>query len=111
MIECDAPTANLPAMLALPRNAIVKRRRKTCWQRTVCRHRWDPGKKLTFIARDDYWGSRAFVDSIEIKWARAFRDQMIALDLGKADVVEVAPEQASQAARTAAARIIQRRRN
>ncbi len=58
---------------------------------------WDPGKKLTLTARDDYWGGRAFVDSIEIEMGKSFRDQMIALDLGKADIIEVAPEQARRA--------------
>ena len=58
---------------------------------------WDPGKKLTLTARDDYWGGRAFVDSIEIEMGKSFREQMIALDLGKADIVEVAPDQARHA--------------
>ena len=59
--------------------------------------RWDPGKKLTLTARDDYWGGRAFLDSIEIEMGKSFREQMIALDLGKADMVEVAPDQARHA--------------
>ncbi len=59
--------------------------------------RWDPGKKLVLSARDDYWGGRAFLDSIEIEMGKSFREQMIALDLGKADLVEVAPDQARHA--------------
>ena len=59
--------------------------------------RWDPGKKLALSARDDYWGGRAFLDSIEIEMGKSFREQMIALDLGKADLVEVAPDQARHA--------------
>ena len=58
---------------------------------------WDPAKKLRLTARDDYWGGRAFVDSIEIEMGKGFRDQVIALDLGKTDIVEVAPEQARRA--------------
>ena len=48
-------------------------------------------------ARDDYWGGRAFLDAIEIEMGKSFREQMIALDLGKADLVEVAPDQARHA--------------
>jgi ABC-type transport system substrate-binding protein len=49
------------------------------------------------VARDDYWGGRAFLDAIEIEMGKSFREQMIAFDLGKAQVVEVAPELAHRA--------------
>ena len=58
---------------------------------------WDPGKKLSLAARDDYWGGRAFLDAIEIDMGKNLREQMISLDLGKAQVIEVAPEQAHRA--------------
>jgi peptide/nickel transport system substrate-binding protein len=100
VVECDTPTSNLPAVLALLRYAIAKRGGgKLAGSGPFAINRWDPGKKLTLIARDDYWGGRPFVDSIEIEMGKSFRDQMIALELGKADVVEVAPEQARRAAR------------
>ena len=98
VVECDAPTSNLPAVLALPRYGITKRNGgKLAGTGPFAINRWDPGKKLILTARDDYWGGRAFVDSIEIEMGKSFRDQMIALDLGNADVVEVAPEQARHA--------------
>ncbi|MFZ0283659.1 MAG: ABC transporter substrate-binding protein [Terriglobales bacterium] len=59
---------------------------------------WDPGKKLVITARDDYWGGRTFLDSIEVELGKPFREQMVAFDLGKAQVIEVAPEQARGAA-------------
>ena len=34
-------------------------------------------------ARDDYWGGRAFVDSVEIEMGKSFREQKIALDLAR----------------------------
>jgi len=99
IVECDAPTPNLPAVLALPRYGIAKRSGgKLTGSGPFAINRWDPGKKLTLTARDDYWGGRAYVDSIEIDMGKSFREQIIALDLGKADLVEVAPDQARHAA-------------
>jgi peptide/nickel transport system substrate-binding protein len=98
VIECEAPTSNLAAVLALPLYGIAKRSTgKLSGSGPFAIGSWDPGKKLTLTARDDYWGGRAFLDSIEIEMGNSFRDQMIALDLGKADIVEVAPEQARRA--------------
>jgi ABC-type transport system substrate-binding protein len=99
VVECEAPTPNLPAILALPRYGIARRGGgKLAGTGPFAINRWDPGKKLTLTARDDYWGGRAFVDSIEIEMGKNFHDQMIALDLGSADIVEVAPDQARHAA-------------
>jgi len=98
VIECDSPAPDLPAELALPRNGIAKRDGKLTGSGPFAITRWDPGKKLTLAARDDYWGGRALVDSVEIEMGKNFREQMIALDLGKADLIEVPPEQAQRAA-------------
>ncbi len=98
VIERDSPAPDLPAELALPRNSIAKRDGKLTGSGPFAITRWDPGKKLTLVARDDYWGGRAFVDSIEIEMGKNLREQMISLDLGKADLIEVAPEQAHRAA-------------
>jgi ABC-type transport system substrate-binding protein len=81
----------------LPRNGIVKRDGKLLGTGPFFIERWEPGKKLTLTARDDYWGGRAFIDSIEIEIGKNFRDQMISLDLGKTDLIEVAPEQIHRA--------------
>jgi peptide/nickel transport system substrate-binding protein len=98
VVECDAPTPNLPAILALLRYGIAKRGGgKLAGSGPFAISRWDPGKKLTLTARDDYWGGRAFVDAIEIEMGKSFREQMIALDLGKVDVIEVAPDLARHA--------------
>jgi peptide/nickel transport system substrate-binding protein len=98
VIECDAPTPDLPAVLALPRYGIAKRAGgKLTGSGPFAINLWEPGKKLTLSARDDYWAGRAFVDSIEIEMGKSLREQMISLDLGKADAVEVAPDQARHA--------------
>lgn len=98
VIECDRPTPDLPAILALPRYAVAKRGGgRIIGTGPFFINHWDPGRKLILTARDDYWGGRAFVDSIEIEVGKSFREQTIALDLGKADVVELSPEQARHA--------------
>ena len=99
VIERDSAAPNLPAELSLPRNSIVKRDGgKISGTGAFVVSLWDPGKKLSLTARDDYWGGRAFLDAIEIEMGKNFREQMISLDLGKAQVIEVAPEQAHRAA-------------
>jgi peptide/nickel transport system substrate-binding protein len=99
IVECDSPNSFLPVELTLPRNGIAKREGgKLLGSGPFTIKRWDPGKKLELAVREDYWLGRAFVESIEIEMGRNFREQMIELDLGKADVIEVAPEQARRAA-------------
>ncbi len=98
-IEWSNSSPDLLQELALPRNAIVKR--------TSDGHPsgtgpfqivdWQPGKKLALAADETCWRGRPFLDAIEIEMGRTFRDQMTELELGKADLVEVAPEQAHRA--------------
>jgi peptide/nickel transport system substrate-binding protein len=99
VIECESADPWLPAELALARNGIAKREGgKLLGSGPFAISHWDPGKKLELSARDDYWRGRAFVDSIEIEMGRNFREQVIELDLDKADVIEAAPEQSHRAA-------------
>jgi len=99
VIERDSAAPNLPGELSLPRNSIVKRDGgKISGTGAFAISLWDPGKKLFLTASDDYWGGRAFLDAIEIEMGKSFREQMISLDLGKAQVIEVAPEQAHRVA-------------
>ncbi len=95
VIQQDHPDPELPGELALPRNAIAKRNPDAQPSGTGPFHigDWQPGKKLTLAAEEGCWRGRPFLDGVEIEMGRSFRDQMIALELGKADLVEVAPEQ------------------
>ena len=98
VIERDSAALDLPAELSLPHNSIVRRDGgKIFGTGPFAVSAWDPGKKLSLVAREDYWDGRAFLDAIEIDMGKSFREQMIAFDLGKAQVVEVAPEQAHRA--------------
>lgn len=104
VIERDVADPELLAELALPRNAIVKRESDGSVSGTGPFRiaDWQRGKKLTLAANEDYWRGRPFLDGLEIEVAKNSRDQVAALELGKADLVEVAPELAhrvSQAGR------------
>jgi len=99
IIERDSPAADLPAELALPRNSIAKRESgKVLGTGPFVVTEWDPGKKILATAREDYWGGRPFLDSIELELGKSFREEMVLFDLGKAQVIEIAPEQAHRAA-------------
>ena len=54
---------------------------------------WDRGRKLTLAANQNYWQGRPFLDGIEIEMGKSYRDQLIRLESGKADLVEVPAEQ------------------
>ena len=50
-----------------------------------------PGYFLT--ANENYWAGRPFIDSIDLVTGRSVRDQWLDLSVGRADVVEVPPEE------------------
>jgi len=95
IIDWDSSNPDLLADLALPRNAIAKRTADNKPSGTGPFHvvDWQPGKKLALAAEENCWRGRPFLDAIEIEMGRSFRDQMTASELGKVDLVEVAPEQ------------------
>ncbi len=94
-IEREGGDVDLLAELALSRNAIAKRNSGSPPDGTGPFYvaDWQPGKKLTLSAEENYWSGRPFLDGIEIEMGRTYRDQMTALEMGRADLVEIAPEQ------------------
>ena len=44
------------------------------------------------MANQQYWNGPPFLDSIDVTFGVNDREQLLALDLGKADVIEIAPE-------------------
>ncbi|HEV2470192.1 MAG TPA: ABC transporter substrate-binding protein [Candidatus Sulfotelmatobacter sp.] len=94
IVESDLAEQNLLADLALSRNAIAKRDSdKLSGTGPFHIVDWQPGKELALGAEENCWRGRPFLDGIEIEMGRGFHDQMTALQLGKADLIEVAPEQ------------------
>jgi MarR-like DNA-binding transcriptional regulator SgrR of sgrS sRNA len=95
IIEIAVGDAKLAPELALARNAIVKRTPQGGLSGTGPFHiaEWHAGKKLSLAAGEDYWRGRPFLDAVDIDMGKSFRDQLVAFDLGRADLIEIAPEE------------------
>jgi len=93
IIETENPDADVPVELSLVRHAIVRRSDgKLIGTGPFAIAQWTAGQHLNLKANDVYSGGRPFLDSIDAEFNKNDRDQMMALDLGRADVAEVAPE-------------------
>jgi peptide/nickel transport system substrate-binding protein len=95
LIETDTPEPWLAAQLTLPKYSIVKRLTgKVLGTGPFHVLDWQPGRSLTLAANESYWGGRPFANSVEVALAKPYRDQALALQFGRTDVIEVAPDQA-----------------
>jgi peptide/nickel transport system substrate-binding protein len=96
-IDIEPADPHLPAELALARNSILKRGEGAPIGTGAFRvSSWSPAKELALVANEDFWGGRPFLNSIEIEFGKSYREQLTALELGRADLVEIAPEQAKR---------------
>jgi ABC-type transport system substrate-binding protein len=100
VIELSSPSPDLPAELSQSRYAIAKRNSvgNPVGTGPFQISSWVPGKRLVVNANQAYWSGRPFLDSLEITLGVSSHDQLIQLELGKADVTELLPEQARRAA-------------
>jgi len=98
IFQMDIASSDLPAELALPRNSIVNRESgKLLGTGSFVVNQWDPGKKVVMTARDDYWGARPFLDSVEIDMGKNFREQTVSYELGQSQVIEIPADQVHHA--------------
>jgi peptide/nickel transport system substrate-binding protein len=94
IIDSGIDSPSLLAELATPRNLILKRDASgtpigTGPFRVT---EFQPGKLLELVSSDESWSGRPFIDGIEIEFGKSLREQSLALELGRADLVEAAPE-------------------
>jgi ABC-type transport system substrate-binding protein len=54
---------------------------------------WEAGRRALYTADENAAGGRPYLDAIEIQMGRPLRDQSTDLELGKADVVELGPNE------------------
>ena len=96
IVESDSPLPELPYILAESRNSILLRKPtgEIIGTGPFRPTTWEPGHHAVFTANDDYWAGRPFVDGIDVQMGRTVRERMIDLDLGKADIADVAPDRA-----------------
>jgi ABC-type transport system substrate-binding protein len=93
-IDTEAPAPSLLAELALPRNLILKHNAGGLPIGTGAFRvaEWQPGKLLKLAANEESWSGRPFLDAVEIEFGKSLRDQAIALELGKTDLIEASPQ-------------------
>jgi peptide/nickel transport system substrate-binding protein len=98
-IQSETAMPSLLAELALPRNLLLKRsnndNRLPIGTGPFLVAEWQPGKRLKLAANEESWAGRPFVDAIEIEFGKSLRDQAIALELDKTDLIETAPQLAN----------------
>jgi len=98
-IDSEIPMPSLLAELALPRSLLLKRsssdNRLPTGTGPFLVAEWQPGKRLKLAANEESWAGRPFVDAIEIEFGKSLRDQAIALELDKTDLIEAAPQAAN----------------
>jgi peptide/nickel transport system substrate-binding protein len=98
VIETGSPDPDIPAELALARNAITRPSGgQLSGTGPFAITEWDPGRHLRLDANPKYREGRPFLDEIDVEFGKSERDQLMALDLGKADVTEVGPENIGRA--------------
>jgi ABC-type transport system substrate-binding protein len=91
VFQSETPVPDLPVRLASVRGAILMRGADgaTVGTGPFRITEWQPGKRALLGAYEGYWGGRPFVDFVEVHMGRAYRDQAIDLELGKADLIEI----------------------
>ena len=59
--------------------------------------RWEPGRRVLLAANPQCWAGRPFLDAVSIEMGRTLRDQLLDLEVDKADFVEIGPVEARRA--------------
>lgn len=91
VFQCTTPQPALAAQLTSTRFAIVRKASTGKLEGTgpFALSEWDPGRRAVFTAFEDCWAGRPYLDRIEVTFAQDYRDQALALQLGRADLVEL----------------------
>lgn len=100
------PRPNLLAELSSGRTFIFHPAQDTVFGTGAFRiAEWQPQKRLALIASEDDWAGRPFVDRIEIAMGVAPQQQLVDLDLRKADVIELSPSLSRRVSQSSGARV------
>ena len=88
VIRSEHPLPDLLSELASVRNSIGVRTSGTGPFRLT---QWEPERRAVFSANEDYWDGRPFLDSVAVQMGRSPQQQILDLELGRADLVELSP--------------------
>ena len=93
VIRSEHPLPNLLSELGEARNAIVLRAAGGALSGTGPFRvtQWEPERRAVLSANDDYWDGRPFLDAVAVQMGRTPQQQMVDLELGRADLVELSP--------------------
>ncbi|HKV92392.1 MAG TPA: ABC transporter substrate-binding protein [Candidatus Angelobacter sp.] len=99
VIDTPAPVQHMPEMLALMRYAIIKRQVDNTGTVTLLGtgpyklSQWRAGDRAQFSVNDDYWGGRAFPDTIEFQMGMSLREQLLDRQLAPNSAAEIGIDQ------------------
>jgi ABC-type transport system substrate-binding protein len=95
VIDADRPMPELLWELADPRYAVaVTRGSATLGTGAFAIDRVEAGRVLVLRAHEEHWEGRPFLDAVRVETGRRVADQAADLDLGRADIVRVGPQDA-----------------
>jgi peptide/nickel transport system substrate-binding protein len=97
-IDLDRPLPDLPWQLAESRYAIAFGRSgggEPIGTGPFAIERWEP-KRLRLRAHEAHWQGRAFVDAVQVEMGRPAVEQATDLELGRADIVGIAVQDAGR---------------
>ncbi|MGH9723038.1 MAG: ABC transporter substrate-binding protein [Bryobacteraceae bacterium] len=99
VIVCERPSPQFPLQLVRGRTAIARRTPGGAVVGTGPFRvtQFEPGQRAVLTANDDYWRGRPFLDGIRVEMGRATRDQLLDLELDRADIVELGPAEVRRA--------------
>ena len=106
VFEFKTPRPNLLVELATGRSFIFRAAQDTVVGTGPFRITdWQAQKRLELKANDDDWGGRPFVDRIEIGLGVSSQQQMVDLESGKVDVIELLPSLTRRASQVSGVRV------
>jgi peptide/nickel transport system substrate-binding protein len=98
-IDSDHPISGLLTELVSIRHSIVLRSAdgKVSGTGPFRLGAWEPGRRVVLNANDDYWAGRPFVDAVAIDSTRLPQEELLDLELGKVDLIELSANQVRRA--------------
>ena len=90
VIESDTSLPELPELLASTRNSIMVRRGQVMVGSGPFRiDTWQAGRLATFVAHDNCWQGRPFLDAIQLQMGQPYTEQLLQIESRQTDVAEV----------------------